>query len=204
MINDMLNNPTDGKTKTMMNLSGWICHNYKYKSPLTHLKLQKLFFYCYGALLAANLEDQVGEEIIFEPWEHGPVNNELYKFFRSKGSEPIEKKDFPEAGVYSKKVVNTLTDALTVYGVMSAWSLRNQTHAEEPWKTAYGKKEDKIDPENLKRFFKIKFSSGSVAAPEYLFSPSSFKIDGIPVQNYPDLNSLAKAVNSVFSDFKSE
>ena len=85
---------------------------------------------------------------------------------------------------------------------MSAWSLRNQTHAETPWRTAYAKKENSIDPVELKVFFQKKFATGSVVAPEYLFGLSSFTIDGIPVQSYSSLHSLATAVSRVFSDFK--
>lgn len=202
MISHAFLDPKEGKVSTMKQLCGWICHNYQYKEPLTHLKLQKLFFYCYGALLAENLEDQIGEQLTFEPWDHGPVNSELYQFFRHKGSNPISSADFPVAGNYSKKIVNVLTDTITIYGVMSAWSLRNQTHAEAPWKTAYDQKAGEIDPVELKNFFRKKFADGNITAPEYLFGLSSFAIDGIPVKNYSSLNNLATAVNQVFSDFK--
>lgn len=202
MISHTFPNPKEGRVNTMKQLCGWICHNYKYKDPLTHLKLQKLFFYCYGALLAENLENQVGEQLTFEPWEHGPVNSELYQYFRHKGSNPIGPNDFPTPGNYSNEITSVLTDAITVYGAMSAWSLRNQTHAEAPWKNAYDRKASEIDSNELKSFFTKKFSKGSIAAPEYLFGLSSFAIDGIPVKNFASLNSLATAVNKVFSDFK--
>lgn len=202
MINNAFLDSKEGRMNTMKQLCGWICYNYKYKDPLTHLKLQKLFFYCYGALLAKNLEIQIGDQLTFEPWEHGPVNSELYQYFRHKGANPISPSDFPMPGNYSQEVTNTLTDTITIYGAMSAWALRNQTHTETPWKTAYEKKASEIDSTELKIFFKKKFATGNIAAPEYLFGLSSFTIDGIPVKNYLNLHSLATAVNQVFSDFK--
>jgi uncharacterized phage-associated protein len=186
--------------QAVINLAGWICTHYPYKDALTHLKLQKLLFYCYGALLAHDLEEQVGAQIVFEPWEHGPVNRDLYRAFRNQGSAPILPKDCPTPGVYSKSAERVMKDALTVYGVLSAWSLREQTHLEDPWKIAYENKSSEIDPEALKAYFKQKFARGSVSAPEYLFGLSSFKIDDIPVQDYPNLHALAKAAARVFID----
>ena len=185
--------PGERMAQPVKELCGWIFNQYPYKEPLTHLKLQKLFFYCYGALLSEDLEFEIAPELTFEPWEHGPVNRDLYRLLRSKGSSAIVASDCSEVGYYSSEASELLRNAITVYGAMSAWALRNQTHTEEPWKTAYENKESIIDPKGLKRFFKKKFEPGAVAAPEYLFGLNNFKVDGIPVQPYESLHSLAEA-----------
>lgn len=202
MINLSQSKSTTDRISTMKHLTGWICKNYGYKDPLTHLKLQKLFFYCYGALLSQNLEQTVGADLVFEPWDHGPVNRELYNHFRYKGANPLQPQDYPEAVEFPNEVEYLLQNTLDIYGAMSAWSLRQQTHTEKPWVKAYDQKETQIDPENLKIFFQEKFASGTVEAPEYLFGLSSFQIDGIPIQTYGNLQQLASEVRRVFSELK--
>ena len=199
--NDSYENANGRTGEAVSQLASWIIRNYAYtqREPLTHLKLQKLFFYCYGALLAGDLESEVGPEIIFEPWAHGPVNRALYDMFKVKGAKPITADDCGHSPIYSSAVSQVLCDASIVYGAMSAWSLREQTHLEEPWHSAYSRRNRLIDSSRLKAFFKTKFASGSVSAPEYLFGLGSFKIDGIPVQTYRNLHDLAATVQRVFS-----
>ena len=60
------------------------------KLPLTHLKLQKLMFYGYGAALAFDCERALGGKIAFEAWEHGPVNREVWKEYKDHGSRSID------------------------------------------------------------------------------------------------------------------
>jgi uncharacterized phage-associated protein len=129
----------------IQSLSGWICKNYQYKDSLTHLKLQKLFFYCYGALQSNDLEKEIGSDVIFEPWHHGPVNRNLYQIFKNKKSNPITFEDCNVTAEFDDKVSKVLMDTLIIYGAMSAWSLREQTHTEKPWKIAYEKQLSEID-----------------------------------------------------------
>lgn len=185
-------------------LSGWINENYPHsEEPITHLKLQKLLFYCYGALLAHDLETEIASvPLQFEAWEHGPVSREAYVMFRAFGSAAIPPSSFVYVGSYSERATSLMKDILNVYGRLSAWNLRQQSHTEVVWKDSFERKEPFIDAEKMKAFFKAKFGSGIVAAPEYLFGVSNFSIDGIPVQHYSDLPSLAKAVGRVFKNQK--
>lgn len=179
------------------NFIGWIAKNYNYKNdPITHLKLQKLCFYLYGALMAKDLEFAISPEPIqFEAWDHGPVNTYVYNQFRKYQGVPID--SFPAAGVYAGEVEETLRDALTVYGAFDGWALRQQSHLEQPWKDAYQNGKITISSDLMKTYFKIKFSPGNVDAPEYFFGLGSFLIDGIPVQRYHSLKALAEAVKRV-------
>jgi uncharacterized phage-associated protein len=180
--------------------AGWIARSYQYrKEPLTHLKVQKLAFYCYGAVLAHDLESRLSDwPIQFEAWEHGPVNKELWSEFKSFGGQPIA--SFPESGVAEPAVEDILQDALTVYGALSAWSLRQQSHLEQPWKDAFEQGRTAIHLADMRAHFKRKFAPGAVVAPEYLFGLGSFRIDGIPIQTYPSFKSLAAAVKRAFQD----
>lgn len=181
---------------------GLIAQNYPYKNePLTHMKVQKLAFYCYGAIQAFGLERKVSpSDFIFEAWKHGPVNRELWTQFRHCGGQTIA--EFPEAATVSTDVKAVLKNAITVYGALSAWSLRQQSHTERPWIEAFERGQEQMPPSEVKAHFHEKFMTGSVPAPEYLFGLGSFRIDGIPIQTYPDFNSLAVAVQRVVKGTK--
>lgn len=90
---------------------------------LTHLKLQKLVFYAYGACLAFNEEKEVGADITFEAWEHGPVCRPIWASYRQFGSNPLP--PFSVKGQpYSPSVEEVLAEVVDVYGLLSAWQLR--------------------------------------------------------------------------------
>lgn len=159
--------------------------------PVTHLKLQKLAFYCYGAASAHDKESAVGD-LRFEAWEHGPVNRAIYDEYRSFGSAAI---DVPRAcREYPTQVTAILSDALTVYGSLDAWSLRQQSHLEEPWSDARRAHAAEIEPRAIKEHFRRKFCAGRVAYPEYVADTGSFKLDRIPVHGFDSLAELATAV----------
>lgn len=57
--------------------------------PITHLKLQKLVYFCYAWFAGNEREELFGEDI--EAWQYGPVVRELYLEFRRCGSAPIDR-----------------------------------------------------------------------------------------------------------------
>ncbi len=172
-------------------LAYWVLQNAPYGHPVTHLKLQKLLFYCYGAACAADLEEEVGR-VSFLPWEHGPVDREVYDEFRGCGATPIPAPAQP--AFYAPNVFAALTDAIRVYGALDAWSLREQSHREQPWiETPRGAV---IDSRSLKEFFRAKFAPGRVACPEYLADVGGLHLDRIPVGRFKTLHDLANAVCS--------
>ncbi len=173
-------------------LAGWILQNYPYADKITHLKLQKLCFYAYGSLLSRDLENEIGPTLTFRAWEHGPVNSDLYQTMSKFGAQPIT--EIPKEGKYPASVTRTLSCAVRIYGVLDAWSLRQETHLEAPWRDAFNIKAIIMDNKKLKAHFKQKFSDGSVKAPEYIVGSGSFQVDGIPVPSYLSLEDLAEAV----------
>jgi uncharacterized phage-associated protein len=177
-------------------LGFWIrAHHSK---PLTHLKLQKLAFYCYGAALAFDLENEIGTDISFQPWEHGPVNRELWDGYKGFGASPLPTDDLPLVS-YSDTTSELLEAVLAVYGKLDAWALRNQSHLEKPWKDSYEKKCEEIDKDELRKHFHAKFYD-SAKFPEYLLHASNFAIDGLPSCEYRDIKDLAKRVRQAFGE----
>jgi uncharacterized phage-associated protein len=184
--------------KNAIALAAWVRSNYPYASrPLTHLKLQKLSFYCYGAALAFDCETDVGSDIQFQAWAHGPVNRDIYSEYREFGGSAIGEYSGPDI-TYSTEAESHMRDVLIVYGPLSAWALRQESHLEEPWKLYADTPKSNIPQDRLRRHFKRKFNTGPVRYPEYLANVSNFALDGIPVYPHESLRSLAKSVENVF------
>lgn len=173
----------------------WVRKNYK--GNLTHLKLQKLVFYCYGAVLAFGYDSEVGSDISFEPWDNGPVNIDLWRQYKEYGSSVIEFCGLLENLYYSSEVEDILRDVLYIYGLMDSWGLRNQSRLEKPWQEA-SNKHCSIDIDKLRKHFTQKFIE-CVKCPEYLLNEASFSLDGIPVSNYPSLKYLVNSLKTSFS-----
>jgi uncharacterized phage-associated protein len=180
-------------------LSTWVLENYPYNDPITHLKLQKLLFYCYGLVLASGCERALGDAIDFQPWEHGPVNREIWSQYKSYQSAEIPVLNSRTVN-YAPLADSTLRDALAVYGLLDAWRLRQQSHLEKPWNVAYQQRAHVIDHELIRRHFAHKFFSGSVNAPEYLLDTGTLRLDNIPVQGYPSFAELARVLKNEFKD----
>jgi uncharacterized phage-associated protein/predicted nucleotidyltransferase len=99
---------------------------------ISHMKLQKLVYFCQGFSLAF-LDKPLFTEPI-EAWEHGPVCPKLYHLLKGYGASPVtsvvdqEKIALDEN---EKLLVKMVYDA---YGQYSAAKLRKITHEEGPWK----------------------------------------------------------------------
>jgi uncharacterized phage-associated protein len=175
-----------------LNLALWIRERYPYADALSHLKLQKLGFYAYGATLAFDRDDEIGR-VVFEPWEHGPVNREVWDEYRGFGAATIPApKD--RSVSYSSRTESVLSDALDVYGVLSPWAIRNQSHLEAPWRDAHRTRRVRIDHAQMSEHFRAKLRSGPVALPEYVLDSGSFSLDGIPTLSFDSFHAAANAV----------
>lgn len=126
------------KTIDAIVLSNYILKHY---GPMSHLKLQKLLYYCDAYSLA-----YFGNPLIednFEAWVHGPVCRRLYDNLKDK-SKLYSDVAYTSDGVDVDKEFNSLTfDQQTllnnVLRELSSWSsfeLEASTHQEAPWKNA--------------------------------------------------------------------
>ena len=98
---------------------------------ITNLKLQKLVYYAQGFHLAIYDEPLFPEPI--NAWEHGPVVEELYRYYKSYGAQPIEADGNYDLDMLTNDHKELLDEVYTVFGQFSAWKLRNMTHSEAPW-----------------------------------------------------------------------
>jgi len=182
------------------------------KKDLTLLKLQKLAYYCFGAALAYDLDDEVNG-IEFEAWKYGPVNRKIYDTFKNP-NDPYCKIDLThhalkridnEQSAFSNQFVELISAIVDVYGRLSPRSLVNETHEEKvdslenPWKKTFQKNKESslIKNQFIKHFFKQKFNNEEQKTflPLGLFDYNSFLIDNIPIVAFKDIFEIARYLN---------
>lgn len=102
---------------------------------MSHLKLQKLAYYCQGLHLAVHNTPIFTEE--FEAWRHGPVVDTLYHEYKSHGDALIPHQPgeaFFDLTPENQEMVDFVLDSL---GNLGCWELVHRTHTEAPWKDVY-------------------------------------------------------------------
>lgn len=119
---------------------------------LSNLKLQKLVYYAQGYHLAMHEKPLFEEQI--EAWQHGPVVPELYHAYKQYGSGPIPTPDNFDSSKFDRSTRELLDEVYQVYGQFSAWKLRDMTHAESPWLSAYKQYPLTISHSSMQEFFK--------------------------------------------------
>jgi uncharacterized phage-associated protein len=98
---------------------------------ISHMKLQKLVYYCQGFHLALYGSSLFPEQI--EAWIHGPVCPRLYHALKIYGSSPIAAIIDPDRINLSDREKNLAIMVYDSYGQYSAARLREMTHKEGPW-----------------------------------------------------------------------
>ena len=128
----------DYKTIDTIVLSNYILKHY---GPMSHLKLQKLVFYCDAYSLA-----YFGKPLIednFEAWVHGPVCRRLYDSLKDKSKLYSDvaytsdgddaDKEFTSLTFDQQSLINNILSQLSSW---SSFELEASTHQEDPWKNA--------------------------------------------------------------------
>lgn len=129
---------------------------------ISNLKLQKLCYYAQGFTLALTGEPLFPEEV--QAWAHGPVIPELYRHYKSYGAAALPKPDEPIDEIrakFTQSQLEILDDVKEVYGQYSAWKLRDMTHEESPWLTAWKADPTDVYPishESMQEFFKTRLA----------------------------------------------
>lgn len=117
-------------------LSNYILKHY---GPMSHLKLQKLLFYCDAYHLAYFDVELIDDK--FEAWMHGPVSRKVYNSLKDKSmlyaelsySSSIEEdvdKDFRELTQDQQTLIVSVLDDLSTW---TGLELEKATHNERPW-----------------------------------------------------------------------
>ena len=105
---------------------------------ITHLKLQKLIYYCQAWYLAFYDKPLFDEPI--QAWAHGPVVPVLWHRFKHYGWQAIdpEKLATNPLAELDERARDMIDEVWATYGSLSGSELRRLTHKEPPWKDAYG------------------------------------------------------------------
>ncbi len=191
-------NRSPTKSHAAAQLTDWIrAMASERPDPLTHLKLQKLAYYCYGALLAFDCEHQIGH-VEFQAWKHGPVSPEIYAMYQCFGKTPIGRTHKPMLHPIAE---SHLYDVMNVFGRMTAWQLREESHIEKtPWSNIYtGAHHQVISDVLLRKHFRTMYRE-SVHFPERLFGSSSLELDRIPVPTFRSLHEMSLAASRILGD----
>lgn len=96
-----------------------------------NLKLQKLLYYCQGFSLGITKQKLFADPI--EAWDHGPVVRSVYHDYKhfGKGNLPVPQ-SFDDS-VFDEIQKDIIKSVVNVFGVKTAWELRQMTHREPIW-----------------------------------------------------------------------
>lgn len=196
---DLLESPLRLKLvmKPAITLANWIINNFpdKYeRDSLSHLKLQKLSYYCYGISKALCSEEI--DTIEFEAWQYGPVSRDIYAQYKVFGMDPIPKSDEVIAPVFSEKLEKIFTAVCEIYGGMSAFKLVEQTHVEKPWRETWDSGKRFISEDMMIDYFSKQYMVNDTRAPSLLFEDGFLFLDLIPIQKFRDIFDLAKTAKN--------
>lgn len=133
---------------------------------VTHIKLQKLLYLCYGHY-AARYDGEKISDVSFQAWLYGPVIEEVYHEFKKFGDGFITKACtfsgdkhpyvFADDFEMGNQVIN---DVLNEYGHMTAFELVDITHKDGgAWSKARKKGEKEITHKSIVDEFKRTVSS---------------------------------------------
>jgi uncharacterized phage-associated protein len=121
-------------------LADFVLKNY---GPMSHLKLQKLLYYCEGYHLAYFESPLLHEE--FEAWVHGPVCVPIYDLL--KGSSVLytdvsfggeHNPDEVLQNELASKQIEIIKETLLTLSPWMDSELETATHREQPWIDARG------------------------------------------------------------------
>ena len=146
-------------------LADYILQEY---GSMSHLKLQKLLYYCEAYHLAYINKILIRQE--FEAWVHGPVCRDVYNNLKDSSllysdiSFVVEKKNYNPKSEIIKILTTEQLDVITeVLEELSTWTgleLETATHNELPWieaRAGYSPGErcsQIISKETMNRFYK--------------------------------------------------
>lgn len=131
-------------------------------NDISNLKLQKLCYYAQGIISAMRGKALFSDSI--EAWDHGPVIPSLYHEYKQHGSAPIPTVDDFDAALFDQSDQKALRDVLEYYGQFSPWRLRNMTHDEPPWTSAYNQENRRITLDSMVAHFRPVIDDSYVAS----------------------------------------
>lgn len=125
----------------MGKIDSLVLANYilKHYGPMSHLKLQKLLYYCDAYCLAFFGEELISDK--FEAWVHGPVSRKVFNELKGISILYADMEYSPIEGIDEDKAFNELPsewqellkEVLDDLNTMTGLQLERKTHGERPW-----------------------------------------------------------------------
>lgn len=167
------------KSINIFHLSYFIIEYFNKKElSLTHLKLQKLLYYIKSWGLVSG---EVYVEGNFKAWKNGPVNDEIYEYYKKYGAGniPVKKSAFALNNEKAEEVIKFVIESYEPY---QAYTLSAMTHAETPWKVTPAN--EVIDEKLINNYYKTQpfaknfpLLKGNLYYPVYTDFIASFVMD---------------------------
>lgn len=127
-------------TKRQSTIDSLVLSDYivKHYGPMSHLKLQKLLFYCDAYNLAYFDKELITDR--FEAWVHGPVSRKVYNSLKDKSILYSDLAYIDDGEDVDGKINNLASSQVellkSVLDTLSTWTGRElevATHKERPW-----------------------------------------------------------------------
>ena len=122
---------------------------------ISHLKLQKLLYYCQACHLAMEEEELFSEEILALPY--GPFEQTVYDKYHTHGQAIIPPNNGYDGVIdgVKEESYSVISSVLEHYGHLSAIALMQRTHREDPWQDAFEKGvRTIISKETMRKYYK--------------------------------------------------
>lgn len=123
-----------------------------YTLEISHLKLQKLLFYCQAYHLSILGKPLFEDEIL--AWDYGPVVSSVYKNYKKHDSSIISVKKKLDSERISATSIGVISTVMGAYSKFSAIELMGMTHSERPWQEAYASEDKIISQDSMKKYYK--------------------------------------------------
>ena len=125
----------------------------EYQEGISHIKLQKMLYFAQAAHLSLYEKTLFEDDI--EAWLYGPVVPTVFHVFKHHKNQFLEK---PHRLKYKTVINQSKADFLKQiwesFGELSGSRLVAITHEHTPWQAARKKKNKKITPVAMKRYYK--------------------------------------------------
>ena len=161
-------------------LSDWLL----LRCTVTHLKLQKLVFYSYCALVG---HGKISKRIRFHMGVSGPVNKTLYEKYAKYGVMELERDNSKPKPMFDMETTRVLNDVIAIYGCMTPDMLSRQSVRDTRTVTS--------GAETLLEWAEAKYAPYvTFDLPEQLTLKAGLKLSGVPVFPEPSFHAAADVV----------
>ena len=120
-------------TYDAIDIAKWLLYEAKKQGiSMTHMKLQKLLYYAQAYFIGITGKPLFHN--VIQAWQHGPVVPDVYNIYKKFGNSIINNIEYYPAPYELSHLISFI---IRDKGQFSAHDLRNMTHNEDTWKTAW-------------------------------------------------------------------